>query len=125
VLRKHVSVVEDDSKDSELFRRIIDLRVGEGLLFAPSAVVSRNTILEEHYPTGEDDGFEDDRKEGIEKLGSRFLKAKIRRRLTADVSALVLFLVYDLTIETGWEVDCVCLNLRILFCLEFLVEFLG
>ncbi|KAI5815382.1 hypothetical protein BZA77DRAFT_265894 [Pyronema omphalodes] len=68
VLKKHISVIEDETKDAELFRKMVDLRVGQGLLFASSAVINGETA---------DEGI-------LEKLGSRFLKIKIRKRLTAD-----------------------------------------
>jgi hypothetical protein len=76
-LRRHVSIMEDE--DVELFRRIINLRTGEGLIFCPAAVVAKSVVEAQ-------DGVDGIQPVHIEKLGSRFLKAKIRRRLTADVS---------------------------------------
>ncbi|KAL9103819.1 MAG: hypothetical protein Q9163_001173 [Psora crenata] len=64
VLRQHISVV-DESND-ELFKRILDLRVGEALLFAPSTLLCRP---EEMAP---------------KRLGSDLLKLKVRKRVTWD-----------------------------------------
>ena len=66
VVRRHVSVVEGDGKGSvELFQLIINLRVGEAVVFAPSAVVGGGGTV----PT---------------KLGSSSLRVRVRRRLTWD-----------------------------------------
>jgi hypothetical protein len=92
ILKRHVSIMED--QDAELFRRIINLRVGEGLLFCPGAVVAKSVVGEtkdedtiswEEEQDRAADGSRQQRVQ-IEKLGGRFLKTKIRRRLTADVS---------------------------------------
>src|ERR1700727_2990845 len=42
LIRKHVSIGDTDKASLEnLFRRIINLRVGEALLFAPSAILNK------------------------------------------------------------------------------------
>jgi hypothetical protein len=69
VVRKHVSIAETDKAGLEnLFGRIVNLRVGEALLFAPSAILSRR----EEY------------NDVLIQLSSNLLKAKIRSRLTWD-----------------------------------------
>jgi hypothetical protein len=77
VVRKHISVAKTDETSLEtLFGRIIDLRVGEALLFAPSAVLNNHG--------GEQDVFY--------RLGSRLLKVKVRNRLTWDGGKTVVCL---------------------------------
>ena len=66
VLRKHISMSEEKNRSEELFKRILNLRVGEALLFAPSALLRR---ADEGSP---------------ERLGSDLLQIKVRRRLTWD-----------------------------------------
>ncbi|KAL2269364.1 hypothetical protein VTJ83DRAFT_1548 [Remersonia thermophila] len=58
----------------ELFSHIVDLRVGEALLFAPSAVlaVKKNT------------GGKAARRDDVQRLGHGVLKVRIRNRITAD-----------------------------------------
>ena len=41
VLRRHISAGEEQKNPDELFRRILNLGVGEALLFAPSALLYR------------------------------------------------------------------------------------
>jgi len=73
VLRHHVSIMDDCEGNSgnsmELFKRILDLRVGEALVFAPSAIVSGTAEVEDNAPV---------------KLGPGFLKVKVRRKVTWD-----------------------------------------
>lgn len=66
VLRRHISAGEEQKNADELFRRILNLGVGEALLFAPSALLYR--------------------KDGMmpEILGSDLLQAKVRKRVTWD-----------------------------------------
>ena len=66
VLRRHISMGEDQKNPEELFRRILHLRVGEALLFAPSALLYRT-----------DEG-------APERLGSDPLHMKMRKRVTWD-----------------------------------------
>lgn len=61
---------------SSLFDRIVDLRVGEALLFCPNAVIKT--------PSGSDEIGE------IKKLGSGYLEVKVRSRLTEDGGRSVL-----------------------------------
>lgn len=58
----------DEQKDNseDLFRRILHLRVGEALVFAPSALFKQT-----------DEGISD-------RLGSDLLQIKVRRRFTWD-----------------------------------------
>ena len=64
VLRRHISMEEEENP--ELFRRILNLRVGEAFLFAPSTLLCRS----------------DARK--LERLGPDLLHIKVRRRVTWD-----------------------------------------
>ena len=66
VLRRHISTGEEQKDSDELFRRILKLRVGEALMFAPSALLYRS---DESSP---------------ERLGSDLLQIKVRRRVTWD-----------------------------------------
>ena len=66
VLRRHISMTEDQKNSDALFRRILRLRVGEALLFAPSALLYRT-----------DEG-------APERLGSDPLQMTIRKRVTWD-----------------------------------------
>jgi hypothetical protein len=69
MIRKHVSIGDTDKTSLEnLFRRITNLRVGEALLFAPSAILSKRV-------EGGDVLFQ---------LSSSLLKIKMRNRLTWD-----------------------------------------
>ena len=69
IVQKHVSIAETDKAGLEnLFARITNLRVGEALLFAPSAIITRP----------------EESSEVLTKLSSNLVKAKIRRRLTWD-----------------------------------------
>lgn len=72
VLRRHVSIMDDEGNggsSTQLFKKIISLRVGEALVFAPSAIVSGCAKVEDSAPV---------------KLGSGFLKVKVRKRVTWD-----------------------------------------
>lgn len=66
VLRRHISTGEEQKNPDELFRRILNLGVGEALLFAPSALLYRT------------DGITP------ETLGSDLLQVKVRKRVTWD-----------------------------------------
>ena len=68
VLRRHISMNEEKSSSEELFERILNLRVGEALLFAPSALL----------------GYADGRPESSERLDSNLLQIKVRKRITWD-----------------------------------------
>jgi len=70
--------VDEDDEDAnsqsnaakKVFSEVVQLRVGEALLFSPSAVI----------------GLEDDEKNGqrLKRLGTGYLKIRIRSRLTTD-----------------------------------------
>lgn len=66
VLQKYVPIPSGEGEAEELFKRIIRLRVGEALVFAPSGLVG------------------DGGAGTMAKLGSRLLRVKARRRLTWD-----------------------------------------
>lgn len=69
VIRKHVSIGDTDKTSLEnLFRRITNLRVGEAVLFAPSAILSKRV----------------DGRDVLFQLSSSLLKIKMRHRLTWD-----------------------------------------
>lgn len=64
MLRKHISTPGDEDAE-ELFARIVDLKVGEALVFAPLGVVS----------VGVEDPV---------RLNSGLVRVKVRKRLTWD-----------------------------------------
>lgn len=66
VLRKHIPTPDKEDEAMKIFDRIIDLRVGESLVFAPLGVMS---YVDATTPT---------------KLGSSLLRVKVRKRLTKD-----------------------------------------
>lgn len=66
VLRRHISTGEGQKNPEKLFQRILNLRVGEALFFAPSALLYR---MDERKP---------------ERLGSDILQMKVRKRVTWD-----------------------------------------
>jgi hypothetical protein len=82
-LKKHLAAVASDlndqkpgenrdhikSTDKRIFGEIVKLRVGEALLFSPSATVGVEKGPEEVT---------------MEKLGSGYLKVRVRKRLTTD-----------------------------------------
>lgn len=67
----------EEIESISLFSKIVHLRVGEALLFCPSAIVDTNL---------QDGGMTMDR------LGARYLKVKVRARLTTDGGRSVLSL---------------------------------
>lgn len=75
VVRKHISIAEMDKAGLEnLFGRIVTLRPGEALLFAPSTILTKR----------EENG------DVFIQLSSNLLKVKIRKRLTWDGGKSVL-----------------------------------
>ena len=70
-------VPEDKEQLSSLFNRIVHLRVGEALLFSPSAIVGTS------FQSG---------KINFHRLGARYVTIKIRARLTSDGGKSVLSL---------------------------------
>jgi hypothetical protein len=77
VIRRHICILSRD-KDclDNMFERIINLRVGEALLFAPSAILSKI----------------DDGPDVLFKLSSSLLKIKMRNRVTWDGGKTVVCL---------------------------------
>ena len=60
------------SNESKVFNDIVKLKVGEALLFSPSAVIG---VIE---------GADEDVEDRLVKLGAAYLKIRVRSRLTAD-----------------------------------------
>ena len=117
VLKRHISMMDGDERDVDLFRRIIELRVGEGLLFAPNALArAPEEPCDEEWGNHDllgDLGWNAEEAEetkgagwGFEKLGTRFLKVKIRKRLTADASSRILSALDIANAQAGRKVDC-------------------
>ena len=74
-LRKHLAALDDAYEDQKadvkkVFQKIVQLSVGEALLFAPSAIVG----------VTKDEKGEEHRK----KLGTGYLRVRIRERVTDD-----------------------------------------
>ncbi|EHA25334.1 hypothetical protein ASPNIDRAFT_186153, partial [Aspergillus niger ATCC 1015] len=69
ILQKHLAGQLNESNERSLFGHIVNLRVGEALLFSPSSIVDVEI---------EDGGHE------LRRLGSDYLAIKIRQRLTTD-----------------------------------------
>lgn len=66
----------ETQRQKVMFERIVNLSVGEALLFSPSAITST---------TETSDGSHDGEKiPFLEKLGPRYLKMRVRKRLTTD-----------------------------------------
>ncbi len=63
---------------SEIFSRIVQLKVGEALIFAPSAIMS----LQKNNPDGT--AGPNEPSIGLKRLGHEVLHVRIRTRLTAD-----------------------------------------
>ena len=82
-LKSHLAGVAgvcDESKRDikEIFRTIVNLDVGEALLFSPSAMLK----------VAEGVGSKD--KELVQKLGMAYVKMRVRKRLTADGGRSIL-----------------------------------
>ncbi len=69
ILRRHISIIDESNsgKGVELFQRIVSLRTGEALVFAPSAIVS----------TADGEGK-------WAKLSDGILNVRVRKRVTWD-----------------------------------------
>lgn len=71
VLRQHISVSEEDTRNgrgnASLFKTILNLRTGEALVFAPSAVVTTGSHPAERGVTSQE-----------------LLKVRVRKRVTWD-----------------------------------------
>lgn len=66
----------DEEEEASIFDRIVDLHVGEALLFSPTAII--------RAPKGAH-GNQD-----VQRLGAGYLKIKVRSRLTEDGGKSVL-----------------------------------
>lgn len=74
-MRLHIAALDDVGEGqkadvNKVFSKIVRLRVGEALLFAPSAIVGLNE---------QNDGAEKTRK-----LGTDYLRVRVRGRITHD-----------------------------------------
>ncbi|KAL2074672.1 hypothetical protein VTL71DRAFT_8451 [Oculimacula yallundae] len=93
-LRSHLAALDNDDgltsnpklKLNNVFNQIVRLKVGQALLFAPSAIVDVTTLTDESSGKTTHE---------IQKLGIGFLKVKIRDRVTADGGRSVLALGSD------------------------------
>lgn len=102
-LRQHLSIINSGGKEAaELFTRITSLRLGEALVFAPSAMLTVSTGESGHKPSGNPDAelwegiamLQGEVGKGLgtsntKKMMSEFFKMKVRRRITADGGATI------------------------------------
>src|SRR5205807_1639206 len=101
-LRQHLSIVNSGGKEAaDLFTRITSLRLGEALVFAPSAILTVST--EAGFESGGNpepglwDGIamlQGEVRKGLgtsntKKMMSEFFKMKVRRRITIDGGATI------------------------------------
>ncbi|KAI5921244.1 hypothetical protein F4810DRAFT_372079 [Camillea tinctor] len=78
-----------DKKD--LFRNIVNLKVGEAFLFAPSALVGVRVGADgDDRGEGESDGLEGSGGMAVRRLGDEILKIRVRNRVTADGGKSIL-----------------------------------
>jgi len=91
-LRKHLSIVNSGGDEAaNLFQRILTLRTGEALVFAPSALLLMDSDSGSRPPEGsaaymlyQELGLSLSTSPELNKLNSDFCKMKVRRRITAD-----------------------------------------
>ena len=90
-LRQHLAALDHEEEENgqkvsvrSVFNKIVRLRVGEGLLFAPSAIIGIRDGKREHEADGSNDELE------MKKMGVGYLKIKIRSRVTEDGGKSVL-----------------------------------
>jgi len=99
-LRKHLSIVNSGGKEAaDLFTKITSLRLGEALVFAPSAIltVSPDDSGSEWSGNPEAEAItmlQGGARKGLgasnaKKMMSEFFKMKVRRRITLDGGATV------------------------------------
>lgn len=97
-LRAHLASLDNDddltknpkSKLNNVFNQIVKLKIGQALLFAPSATVNVKT-------TKDESGVETPK---IDRLGIGYLRVKIRDRVTADGGRSILALGSDAPFAT-------------------------
>lgn len=92
-LRQHLSIVNSGGDEAaKLFERIVTLRTGEALVFAPSALLAMNDI---HNPEDASEGsaaftlvtelgLTSPAGVRLKKMNTEFSKMKVRKRITAD-----------------------------------------
>lgn len=94
-LRRHLSIVNSGGDEAaKLFERIVTLRTGEALVFAPSALLA---VYDKNNDTPEDVndgsvaytlvkelGLSSSGGVRVKKMNSEFSKMKVRKRITAD-----------------------------------------
>jgi hypothetical protein len=90
-LRLHLPALDHEDEENgqkvnvrTVFNKIVRLRVGEALLFAPSAIIGVVNGKEENGAADVDDQLQ------VNKLGVGYLKIKIRARVTEDGGKSVL-----------------------------------
>ncbi|KAI5805464.1 hypothetical protein DFH27DRAFT_512420 [Peziza echinospora] len=77
-LQNHISAFHGAVNDAELFKKIVSLKVGQALVFAPTALVSQEQKM------GPTDLIDLEDRYGPQPLQTGFILLKMRRRLTAD-----------------------------------------
>ncbi len=90
-LRAHLAALDNDDGVTtkpklmlaNAFHQIVKLKVGEALLFAPSAIIDVKTVENQQSGTT---------KSELQRLGIEFLRVKIRDRVTADGGRSILVL---------------------------------
>ncbi|QSZ29322.1 hypothetical protein DSL72_003836 [Monilinia vaccinii-corymbosi] len=101
VLRRHLAALDNSESSSEedddftkgaVFNEIVKLQVGEGLLFAPEAIIDTGVdgYLVEKREMFESNHEENVQQQALQKLGTRYIKMKVRNRLTDDGGRSVL-----------------------------------
>ena len=81
-LKSHLAGVSSEGENSrrdvnDLFRQIVNLEAGEALLFSPSAMTGLATDVSHRGPR-------------MQKLGTGYLKVRVRKRLTTDGGRSIL-----------------------------------
>jgi hypothetical protein len=96
-LKAHIAAAGQEEKRADMMARLVALDSGEAFLFAPSGIMmsQRREIFEQAMESLETGGGQnvtedDDDEEGVvdvkrlEKFGLRYMKVKIRKRITQD-----------------------------------------
>lgn len=86
VLSQHVSITEHDTDNKNdaggsLFHKILRLKTGEALIFAPSAVLGRCTNKDETSESGE---------QAWDTAADKLIRVRVRKRVTWDGGASVV-----------------------------------